>query len=191
MVVEIDDENEKTGAADDEFEDPNTNGELMADEEAEDDVVLVPNTNEVLLADEELEDVGVVDPNINGALFDDEELEVDDPNTTDGLFPSDEDPLAAAAKENPVDGDVAPKVVGKVDFEGCQLGLNMLDVVPLPEPREELIVVTPEELDAELKGLAAGLTEPKTEAPELKFGPPLNPNAGAGAGAEAEAEEVD
>lgn len=183
MVVEIDDENEKTGAANDELEDPNTNGELLADEEPEDEEVVVPNTNGVLLADEELEDVGVVDPNTNGALFDDEELEVDDPNKTDGLFPSDEDPLAAAPKENPVDVDVAPNVeVGKVDFEGCQLELNMLDVVPLTE---ELIEETLEELETELKGPAAGLTEPNTEAPELKFVAPLNPNAGA------EAEEVD
>lgn len=184
MVVEIDDENEKTGAADDELAHPNTNGELLVDEEPEDEEGVVPNTNGVLLADEELEDVGVVGPNTNGALFNDEELEVADPNKTDGLFPSDEDPLAAAPKENPVDVDVAPNVeVGKVDFEGCQLELNMLDVVPLTE---ELIEETPEELDTEqLKGLAAGLTEPNTEAPELKFVAPLNPNAGT------EAEEVD
>jgi len=186
VVVEIDDENEKTEAADNELEDPNTNGELLADEEPEDEEVAVPNTNGVLLADEELEDVGVVDPNTNGALFNDEELEVDDPNKTDGLFPSDEDPFDAAPKENPVDVDVAPNVeVGKVDFDGCQLELNMLDVVPLPELTEELIEETPEELDIELKGLAAGLTEPNTEAAELKFVAPLNPNAGA------EAEELD
>ena len=50
MVVEMDDENEKMGAADPELEDSITNGKLLHDEESEDEEELIPNTNGVLLA---------------------------------------------------------------------------------------------------------------------------------------------